>query len=552
MPQRRRVLIVEDSPTQAERLRSLIAADDLDIATFQTAESALDELYRNGADLVLLDLHLPGMNGDEFCREIRLNLNTRAIPVLMLTVEGSDVAQMRGLDSGADDYLAKSADPDVLRVRLRSLLRRSENSGTIIDDDSRLFTRARILAVDDSPSVRYLLQKELEAEHYIVETVASPIEALERVANAEFDCVLVDYEMPGLDGAEVCRRIRKMRHPSEPEVVLIMLTSHEDKEHMTQGFEAGADDYISKGSDLAVTRSRIRALLRRKFLVEENRRIWSELKEKELAALRAQAEREAAELRAQLSDQLAEANRKLDAANKELEQFAFAAAHDLKEPLRMVVNYSQLLQRRYAARLDETANQFLGFSIHAAKRMEGLIEDLLTYARVGGSTGQSESPVDLNSVLDRAIENLHASIQETGAQITRGDLPGVRVEAIRMQQVFQNLIGNGLKYRRSEVAPKIHISAEHKGGEWLFAVADNGVGIAEEYRTMVFEPFRRLGTRSESGTGLGLAICKRTVELNGGTIWVESRPGEGSTFFFTLPSAACIGCVPHGPVSSVI
>ncbi len=535
MADRRRVIIVEDSPTQAERLRSLIAADDLDISVFQTAEAALEDLYRTRADLVLLDFHLPGMNGDEFCREIRLNLNTRAIPVLMLTVEGSDMAQMRGLDSGADDYLAKSADPDVLRVRVRSLLRRSENTGAILDDDARLFTRARILAVDDSPSFRYLLRKELEADHYVVETVATPAEALRRATESEFDCVLVDYEMPELDGAEVCRRIRRLRQPSEPEVVLIMLTSHDDKEHMTEGFEAGADDYISKGSDFAVTRSRIRALLRRKFLVEENRRIWNELKEKELATIRAQTEREAAEMRAKLSDQLAAANRKLDAANQQLEQFAFAAAHDLKEPLRTIISYNQLLQRRYGPALDETANQYLEVSIDAVRRMEALIQDLLSYARAAGTAGPPESAVDLNAVLSRVVENLRSSVQETGARITWSDLPRVYAEAVGMQQVFQNLIGNGLKYRRPGVAPDICVAAERQGDDWLFSVADNGLGIPREYRSVIFDPFRRLGSRSASGTGLGLTICKRTVELNGGTIWVESRVGEGSTFFFTIP-----------------
>jgi signal transduction histidine kinase len=127
-------------------------------------------------------------------------------------------------------------------------------------------------------------------------------------------------------------------------------------------------------------------------------------------------------------------------------------------------------------------------------------------------------------------------VEETRARIVRGDLPAVSVEAIRMQQVFQNLIGNGLKYRRPDCVPEIRITAERRQGEWLFAVSDNGVGIPEEYRTVIFDAFRRLGTRAAPGTGLGLAICKRTVELNGGTIWVESRVGEGSTFFFTLPA----------------
>lgn len=538
MTEQRHVLIVEDSPTQAERLRSLIAASDLQIAVVSSAEAALEHIRRQRPDLVLLDYHLPGMNGNEFCREIRMNVNTRAIPVLMLTVEGSDAAQMQSLNSGADDYITKSADPDVLRVRIRSLLRRADSPSSILDEDSRLFSRARVLLVDDSPSFLYLLQREFQSEHYIVETAAGPLQALERMKSETFDCVLVDFEMPGMDGAEVCRYIRQSRTPSEPELVLIMLTSHEDKQHMALGFEAGADDYITKSVDLAVMKARVRALLRRKFLVEENRRILNELKEKELAALRAQAEREAAELRAMMSDQLQAANRKLDAANRELEQFSYAAAHDLQEPLRMVINYSQLLQSRYGASMDATANQFLAFCVEGGQRMQQLIGDLLAYARSTSAGDQQATQVSLESLVHKALGNLRAAVEESGAVIQCDPLPTLWVEEIRMQQVFQNLIGNALKYRRPTVPPRIHVSARRDGAEWVIAIADNGQGIAPEYRGIVFDAFRRLGGRTQSGTGLGLSICKRTVEHHGGRIWVESEPGAGSTFYFTLPVGA--------------
>lgn len=540
---RRRVLLVEDSPTQAERLRSLIAAEDLDIISVQTAEAALELLKQQGADLVLLDFHLPGMNGNEFCREIRMNVNTRAIPVLMLTVEGSDAAQLKSLDSGADDYLPKSADPDVLRVRVRSLLRRSEGASAILEDASRQFIRARILAVDDSPSYLYLLARELKAEHYNVETVTNPLEALRKVEESDYDCVLVDFEMPQMDGAEVCRRIRQMRHPSDPELVLIMLTSHEDKEHMAMGFGAGADDYITKAADLAVTKARVRALLRRKFLVQENRRILNELKDKELQAIRARAEREAAELRAMMADQLAAANRelasaneKLDLANSELEQFAYSAAHDLQEPLRMMAMYSQLLQARYSASLDDTANKYITYCVEGSLRMRRLIDDLLTYARASGGEDERAVIVDINLVLDRALENLDGALREADAEVTRGPLPTLRVEEVRLQQVFQNLIGNAVKYRRENVLPRIQVSAERTACEWLFRVADNGVGIPPEYRETVFGVFKRLHGSSQAGTGLGLAICKRTIEQHGGRIWVESKPGEGAVFCFTVPA----------------
>jgi two-component system NtrC family sensor kinase len=542
MSDRRRVMLVEDSPTQAARLSALLESEDLEILHVSSAEAALDQLQSARVDVILLDYHLPGMNGDEFCREIRLNVNTRAIPVLMLTVEGNDASEMRGLNSGADDYLTKSADPDVLRVRVRALVRRSEGIGTVFDDDKH-FSRARVLAIDDSPTYLYLLALELKGENYIVETATGPDEALARVKEVAFDCVLIDYEMPGLDGAEVCRRIRDMHRDSEPEVVLIMLTSHDDKEHMALGFEAGADDYIAKSSDLAVTKARIRALLRRKFLVEENRRIFNELKEKELQAIRARAEREAAELRATMADQLALANRhlekvnrKLDIANQELEQFAYFAAHDLQEPLRMVASYSQLLQRRYARSLDEQGNQFVAYCVEGAQRMDRMVTDLLRYARATSTEEEVHEPVDFNTVVERALANLQGAIEESNAEVRRDPLPILCIEQTRIQQLFQNLIGNAIKYRREGVPPIISIQAERTENDWVFSVRDNGIGIDPENLDKVFDVFKRFHQEKYSGTGLGLAICQKMVERYGGRIWVESELHQGSSFRFTLPA----------------
>ena len=204
---RGRVLLVEDSPTQAARLRSFFEADNLTVVVAPSAEIALEQLEASRPDVIVLDYHLPGMNGDDFCREIRLNINTRAIPVLMLTSEKSDLAEMRGLESGADDYLAKSADPDILLVRVRALLRKSKGAAGIVDVESR-FSRARILAIDDSRTYLYYLSEELKQEHYLVETIDNPVQGLKRVNEDSFDCILVDFEMPEVEGPEVCRRIR--------------------------------------------------------------------------------------------------------------------------------------------------------------------------------------------------------------------------------------------------------------------------------------------------------------------------------------------------------
>jgi two-component system NtrC family sensor kinase len=531
----KRILLVEDSPTQAARLSRVLAGEDLEIIRVGSAELALKELETERPDVIVLDNHLPGMSGNEFCREIRLNVNTRAIPVLMLTAEKSDAAQMQGLASGADDYVVKTVDPDILRARIRALLRKSESDAAVPDVESR-FSRARLLAIDDSPTFLDYIRRELKSEHYYIETAASPVEGLQRLGDAQFDCVLVDFEMPGIDGAEVCRRIRDAQAGSEPGIVLIVISGHDDKQRMAKGFEAGADDYISKSSDFSVTRARIRALLRRKFLVEENRRIFEEIRQKELETLRARAAREAAEFRAQMADQLAATNRELDRVNQELEQFAYSAAHDLQEPLRKVRVFSELLYKQYGAKLDPQANQFVQHCVEGAGRMQQLIEDLLAYARAARARSEMVTPVDLGEVVDKVLENLLALIDESHGVVVRSPLPCLRIEEIRIQQLFQNLIGNALKYRRPDESPRVEITAVLCDSEWHFAVADNGMGIEFEYRARVFDAFSRFHSGLNEGTGLGLAICKRIVENLGGRIWVESELGRGSTFRFTLPA----------------
>jgi two-component system NtrC family sensor kinase len=528
-------MLVEDSPTQAARLRRFFEADELQVVHFTSAEIALDRLEATSPDVIVLDYHLPGMNGNDFCREIRMNVNTRAIPVLMLTSEESDAAQMQGLESGADDYVVKSADPDILRVRVQALLRKSEGASAIVAVENR-FSRARLLAIDDSPTYLHYVEQELKKEHYQVETIEDPAKALTRLDETTFDCVLVDFEMGGIDGAEVCRRIRQRHREPETEIVLIMLTSHEDKTRMTAGFNAGADDYISKSADMAVTKARIRALLRRKFLVEENRRIVDEIREKELDAVRARAEREAAELRATMADQLAAANRELDRANQELEHFAYSAAHDLREPLRSISMFSEMLQRKYKGRLDPEADAFIGYSVQGVKRMDELINNLLAYARASQTGDSSTEPVDLNKVCEKVLDHLKTAVEEAHAMVESEPLPNLYIEEIRLQQLFQNLIGNAIKYRRPDAAPHIRISAIKRGDEWMFSVADNGMGIDPAYRAKVFDSFQRLHQTSSPGTGLGLAICRKIVENLGGKIWVDSEPGKGSIFQFTIPA----------------
>lgn len=234
---------------------------------------------------------------------------------------------------------------------------------------------------------------------------------------------------------------------------------------------------------------------------------------------------------------LAEHAAELARSNAELQQFAYAASHDLQEPLRMVASYTQLLARRYEGKLDEKADEFIRYAAEGATRMQALIRDLLSYSRVTTGARQA-APVQPQASLERALVNLRLLARDTGATITFDPMPAVMADEIQLMQVFQNLVGNAMKFHGG-AAPEVHVAAEVVGSECRFSVRDNGLGIAPEHRERIFLLFQRLHSRGEyPGTGLGLAICRKVVERHGGRIWVESSPGEGSTFYFTLPLAA--------------
>jgi PAS domain S-box-containing protein len=228
------------------------------------------------------------------------------------------------------------------------------------------------------------------------------------------------------------------------------------------------------------------------------------------------------------------AHEELKRSNAELEQFAYVASHDLQEPLRMVASYTQLLGRRYQAKLDQDAREFMSYIVDGATRMKQLIEDLLAYSRVG-TKGQEFKPVALEAPLRRALFNLRAGIEEAGAAVTYDPLPTVHGDEVQLGQLLQNLVGNALKFRSNSV-PRIHLAVIDTPGEFQVEVRDNGIGIEPQYYERIFMVFQRLHNKGEyPGTGIGLAICKKVVERHGGRIWVESRAGAGSSFFFTLP-----------------
>jgi light-regulated signal transduction histidine kinase (bacteriophytochrome) len=232
--------------------------------------------------------------------------------------------------------------------------------------------------------------------------------------------------------------------------------------------------------------------------------------------------------------ELEQTNADLTRSNRDLEQFAYIASHDLQEPLRAVAGFTTLLQQRYQDKLDEKADSYIGFVVDGVSRMQALIHGLLEYSRVNTRGGVPE-PVRADQALKEAVANLQTAIERSGATVTATPLPMVRADLAQLTHLFQNLIENGIKFR-SDRPPEIEVSARHQDGTWLFWVRDNGIGLDPQYADRIFMIFQRLHTRDKyPGTGIGLAICKRIIERHGGKIWVESQPGRGATFYFTLP-----------------
>jgi signal transduction histidine kinase len=366
--------------------------------------------------------------------------------------------------------------------------------------------RLRVLLIEDSPSDAEIEIVELRRAGFDVaaDVVDTREQVRERLKKNTYDVILADYSLPNFRGMDALNIVRE----SSLTTPLILVTGALNSETAVECVKQGAMDYVLKDHLARLAISVRRAL--------EDVRLRQE--------------------RARAQEQLANKVEELARSNCDLEQFAYVASHDLQEPLRMVAAYTQLLSERYQGKLDSTADRYIGYAVEGATRMQALLEDLLAFSRVGRS-GAIPAPTDLNSAVDEVLKNLALALKEHSVTVTCNPLPTIMADRFQIVQLFQNLLGNAIKFRAKR-NPCVTISAESKGPDWLFSVFDNGIGIAEEHKDLVFKIFQRLHTRTEySGNGVGLAICKKIVEHNGGRIWVESELGRGSNFRFTFPAA---------------
>lgn len=359
----------------------------------------------------------------------------------------------------------------------------------------------KVLLIEDDED-DYLITRDLlsdvEGVSYEISWINNYDQGLAEAKRNAHDIYLVDFRLAGSDGLELIREAR-----GDCAGPMILLTGQGDRQTDLKAMRAGASDFITKGR---IDSSQLERSIR--YAIEQHR----------------------------LRDELERHAEALARSNAELQQFAYVASHDLQEPLRTISSYVQLLARRYGSQLDSDAQEFISFAVEGTKRMQNLINDLLMLSRVG-TRGRELEPTDCKVALDESLANLGAALKDSAAEVTHDPLPTVMADKPQLTQLFQNLIGNAIKFHSGDT-PKIHISCQGNGKDYTIGVRDNGIGIDPRHADRIFQVFQRLHDREKyAGTGIGLAICKKIVERHGGRIWVESQPGEGATFLFNLSQA---------------
>ncbi|MEO5968862.1 MAG: response regulator [Bdellovibrionia bacterium] len=560
MSERDNILIIEDSETQGLFLQLTLQKAGLKSYCALTGEAGLQSLEGETLpDLIILDYYLPGMRGDEVCRSIRSNIRTKTIPIILLTSQEESNSNIPIDSSGVSCYIPKPIDPEALVTEVEKLLGRTQSplpASTLPLE--RTYRRAKILAVDDSPTYLEFLSGMLAEEGYAVSKCANGHDALARLDKETFQCILVDLVMPVLDGVEVCKMIIEHQKHIENPVVLLLLTAHENKDEMARALAAGADDFVAKTSDSSVLKARIKALLRRKFLQEEeaNKRIVEEQKNKELEALRSRAQQEIAEAKTSHMEELQKTADDLKAANEELgraketalqatlakSQFLATMSHEIRTPMNSIIGMADLLsesalsieQKRYVDSLSSSSLSLLS-----------LLNDILDLSKIeAGHLELERIDFDLNDVLAKVADVTAQRAHEKGIKLVLHISPGVPTNLVgdpnRLRQVLVNLVGNSIKFtEKGEVILTIKCDpTTNIPGKYIrlqFSVTDTGIGMTPEQSARLFKPYAQADTSIATkygGTGLGLNICRQLVEKMQGKIDVESTREGGSKFFF--------------------
>ena len=584
------VLVIDGSATFRDRLAAALIEAGFEVQLAASGEDGLRSAAADPPDIMVVDGVLPGIDGATVIRKIRLDVALRWTPCILMTASGDRGAELRALDSGADAFIRKEDNLDVLLARVRAMLRAAPVHAPA-RAESALGPQA-ILVVDDSPTYLDQLAATLRADGYEVVTALSGEEALEIVASRPLDCILLDRMMPGLGGAETCRRIKAS--PASRDIPLMMITGSPDRAAMIDGLSSGADDYVLKSSDVEILKARLQAQLRRKQFEEENRRIRVDLLNKEFDAAQARSARELAESRAQLLAALESRNRDLEAAVDELSakqreiaeknvqlqaasraktEFLSTMSHELRTPLNAIIGFSEILQYDSSSVLSSKQRQFLAHIHDSGTHLLELINDVLDLSKIeAGRVDITLEPVDLAQTMNDAL----AIVRETALSksillegLPLAGSPYLMLDRRRLRQILYNLLSNALKFtprggrvtlEAREVgreqaatampgfAPGVRMplpeppegAADDPDGDRFvqLSVTDTGVGITQEDAAKLFTPFGQIDsslTRRLEGSGLGLVTVLQLVRLHGGTVALTSEARRGSCFTIWLP-----------------
>jgi two-component system NtrC family sensor kinase len=576
------ILVIDDSATFRESLREALEGAGYPVQVAASGEEGLRIAAAGRLRAVVVDSILPGIDGATVIRRLRLDTGLRSVPCLLLTGSEDRHMELRALEAGADAFLRKDEDTELILARLAAVLRSASTSAA--DKTASLLGPKRILAVDDSATYLAEVAAMLREEGYDVVPARSGEEALELLAVQSVDCILLDLLMPGLSGRETCRRIKDV--PIVRDIPLIIVTAVEDRTVLFDALETGADDYIQKSTEFEVLKARVRAQLRRKQFEDDNRRIRVHQYKMELEATEARAARVLANSRAELLLMLEQKNQSLQAANIELEsrqvvirqtnrelvranqaktEFLATMSHELRTPLIAILGFSEILVNGKGGELTPKQREYVGHMGDSGTHLLALINDLLDVSKI--EAGKVE--LDLERVdLDDLLTNSVAIVQERAlARRIRLEVSGsgrsepLLVDRRRLKQIAYNLLSNAVKFTSDggQVSLRASLVDRHQASTGLpgfatgvrtplphndlqafaeISVCDTGIGISAEEMARLFTPFTQIKsdlTRTSEGTGLGLAIVSRLVELHSGAVAVTSTPGIGSCFSIWLP-----------------
>jgi DNA-binding response OmpR family regulator len=522
------ILVIDASATFRHELRRALERTGHVVFEAVNGDDGLRAAATHRPDAVVVDGMMPGMDGPSVVRRIRLDAALRGIPCLLLTGSDGSRTELSALDAGADSFVQKGEDLSIVLTRLGALLRQTGLAQPAEKAKSLLSPR-RILVVGQEQAALRSVGADLGGEGYDIVMATSAADVLDLLGAQPVDCILLDAMSPAGDtGLELCARLKGT--PLLRDIPVVAIAKQEGAHTTIEALASGADDFIPRGTDVAILRARVRSQLRRKQIEDENRHIRETVLAREIEATKAQASRELAETRAKLIQEL-------ERKDKELETFSYSASHDLRAPLRGIDGFSQALLEDYGDRLDDRAKEYLQRVRRGAQRMGELIEDMLQLFRMG-RIEMTPGPIDLTRLARQVGDDV--ALSQPGRAVTLEVDEGMTAvgDGSLIRIVLENLLGNAWKFSSKMEQAHVHVGLAPGEPGRPFFVSDNGAGFDMRYADKLFHPFQRLHTMTEfPGTGIGLATVQKVIERSGGRVWAESVLGKGATFYFTLPRA---------------